>query len=55
MLFSINGIYTLFKDKKQELMIFAKGNIYRETGTASKEVKDKQYSEMIKSEKSISV
>ena len=55
MLFSINGIYTIFKDKKQELMIFAKGNIYRETGTASKGVQDKQYSEMIKSEKSISV
>ena len=37
MLFSMNGIYTLFKDRKQELMIFATGNIYRETGTASKE------------------
>ena len=55
MLFSVNGIYILFKDRKQELMIFATGNIYRETGTASKEVQDKQYSEMIKSEKSIPV
>ena len=55
MLFSMNGIYTLFKDRKQELMIFATGNIYRETGTASKEFEDKQYSEKIKSEKSISV
>ena len=45
MLFSMNGIYTLFKDRKQELMIFATGNIYRETGTASKNVEDKQYSE----------
>ena len=54
-LFSMNGIYTLFKDKKQELMIFATGNIYRETGTASKDVEDKQYSMKIKSEKSISV
>ena len=53
MLFSMNGIYTIFKDRKQELMIFATGNIYRETGTASKEVEDKQYSEKIKSEKSI--
>ena len=34
MLFSMNGIYTLFKDRKQELMIFATGQIYRETGTA---------------------
>ena len=50
MLFSINGIYTLFKDRKMELMIFATGHIYRETGTASKEVEDKEYSEMIKSE-----
>ena len=35
LLFSINGIYTLFKDRKQELMIFATGNIYvapHETG-----------------------
>ena len=49
----MNGIYTLFKDKKQELMIFATGPIYRETGTASKEVEDKQYSMKIKSEKRI--
>ena len=33
MLFSLNGIYTLFKDRKQELMT-ATGNIYRKTGTA---------------------
>ena len=52
-LFSMNGIYTLFKDRKQELMIFATGNIYRETGTASNDVEDKQYSEKIKSEKRI--
>ena len=37
----MNGIYTVFKDRKQELMIFATGNIYRETGTASREVEDK--------------
>eukprot|EP00944_MAST-04C_sp_MAST-4C-sp1_P013159 g13159.t1 len=55
MLFSMAGIYTLFKDRKQELMIFATGNIYRETGTASKEVEDKQYSMKLKSEKSVSV
>ena len=52
-LFSMNGIYTLFKDKKQELVVFATGNIYRATGTASKEVEDKQYSIKIKSEKRI--
>ena len=54
-LFSMNGIYTLFKDKKQELMLFATGHIYRETGTASKDIEDKQYSEKIKSEKILSV
>ena len=54
LLFSMSGIYTLFKDRKQELMIFATGNIYRETGTASKEVRDTEYSEKkIKSEKRI--
>ena len=49
-LFSMNGIYTIFKDRKQELMIFATGNIYRETGTASKEVEHKNIRK-IKSEK----
>ena len=32
-------------------MIFATGNIYRETGTASKDVEDKTYSMEIKREK----
>ena len=53
MLFSMDGIYTIFKDKKQELMLFATGHIYRETGTASKDVEDKQYSMKIKSDKRI--
>eukprot|EP00944_MAST-04C_sp_MAST-4C-sp1_P002840 g2840.t1 len=51
MLFSLNGIYTLFKDRKQELMIFATGNIYRKTGTASKDVEQKSFVRNIKSEK----
>ena len=55
MLFSMNGIYTLFKDRKQELMIFATGNIYRETGTVSKEVEQKTFVRKIESEKSIPV
>ena len=50
MLFSMDGIYTIFKDKKQELMIFATGNIYRETGTASKEVIQKSFVQKIKIE-----
>ena len=51
-LFSM-AVSNLLKDRKQELMIFATGNIYRETGTASKEVEDKQYSMKIKSEKRV--
>ena len=36
---SVYGLYTLFKDKDQKLMIFATGHIYRETGTSSMHVK----------------
>ena len=43
LLFSITGVYTMFKDKDMELMVFATGNIYRETGTASKEIEDKTF------------
>ena len=38
LLFSMTAVHTVFKDKKMELMIFATGNIYRETGTASKKM-----------------
>ena len=41
----------MFKDKKMELMMFATGNIYRETGTASKHVEDKIFSMNVKLEK----
>ena len=52
LLFSMSGIYTLFIDRKQELMIFATGNVYRETGTASKEVvEQKTFVRKIESEK----
>jgi hypothetical protein len=34
-LFSINGLWTMFKDKKMEKMMFATGRIYRETGMIS--------------------
>ena len=37
-LFSIDGMWTMFTDKKMEKMMFATGHIYRETGTASKYV-----------------
>ena len=55
LLFSISAVYTMFKDKKMELMIFATGNIYRETGTASKEIEDKRFSMMIKRERTRSM
>ena len=38
-----------------ELMIFATGNIYRETGTASKEIEDKTYSMSIRQERTRSM
>ena len=43
LLFSMNGVYTIFKDQKMEMMIFVRGPIYRETGTASKEVEQKTF------------
>ena len=55
MLFGMTGVYTMFKDKKMELMIFATGNIYRETGTASKEIEDKTFSSEIKQERTRSM
>ena len=51
MLFSMSAVYTVFKDKEMELLLFATGNIYRETGTASNNVEDKTYSMEIKHEK----
>ena len=55
LLFSMTAVYTMFKDKKMELMIFATGNIYRETGTASKEIEDETFSMMIQRERTRSM
>ena len=44
LLFSMSGIWIMIKDKSMEFMMFATGNIYRETGTSSKEKKDKRFS-----------
>jgi len=49
-LFSLNGMWTMFKDKKMEKMMFATGHIYRETGTASKYVEDREHSQRMRSE-----
>ena len=55
MLFGMNSTYILFKDRKQELMLFATGHIYRETRTVSpcrREVEHKSFvQQKIKSEK----
>ena len=49
-LFSINGLWIMINDKKMEMIMFATGNIYRETGTASKYVEDRDHSERMRSE-----
>ena len=36
LMFSASGTYTMFTDTKMDLMMFARGNIYKSTGTASK-------------------
>ena len=50
-LFSMSGIYTMIVDKKQERLLFVTGNVYRETGTTSKKVQDKQYLMKMKRER----
>ena len=50
LLFSLNGVWTMFIDKKMDTMMFATGHVYRETGTASKYVEDRQYSTQWRSE-----
>ena len=42
-LFSLNAIWIMFKDKDMKLMLFATGNIYRHTGTAMKGVEDETF------------
>ena len=40
MLFSLNGIWIMLKDKKMDVMMFANGLIYRVTGEAHKTIED---------------
>ena len=49
-LFSISGLWTLCKDTKMELLMFATGNIYRETGTVSKYIEDSRFAVKMKRE-----
>ena len=43
------------QDKKMEKMMFATGNIYRETGTASKYVEDRKHTTEMQMEKAESM
>jgi hypothetical protein len=40
----------MFKDKKMEVMMFATGNIYHETGTTSKYVELESFVQRVRSE-----
>ena len=40
----------MIKDKKMEMMMFATGNIYRETGTASKYVEQESFVQRVRRE-----
>ena len=50
LLFSANGIYTTFVDKTMKLMMFATGNIYKSTGTASEKVEAGSFAYNLKQE-----
>ena len=52
LLFSMSGLYTLFIDRKLELMMFCTGSIYRDTGTSSPIVQDPTYSKEMQHENS---
>lgn len=53
LLFSIDGVWTLLNDKKMEMMMFATGKIYRETGTASKHVEEEAFVRRVQNETSM--
>ena len=50
LLFSINSVYIMFEDKEMQFMIFATDNIYKSTGTSSKDVEDQNYSDTLQRE-----
>ena len=41
--FSLNGLRTMLKDKRMEMMMFATGSIYRKTGTSSQNFDDEEH------------
>ena len=44
LIFSFNGFCNAFEDREMKLLIFATGNIYKSTGTASSFIHDEKYS-----------
>ena len=50
LLFSINSVYIMFEDKEMQFMIFATDNIYKSTGTSSKDVEDQNFSDTLQRE-----
>lgn len=44
LLFSFNGFWNAFEDREMKLLMFATGNIYKSTGTASRDFPDEKYS-----------
>ena len=50
LLFSINSVYIMFEDKEMQFMIFATRNIYKSSGTSSKDVEDQNYSDTLQRE-----
>ena len=50
LLVSVNAVKTMFTDKTMKFMLFAKGNIYRSTGTASADVEDGSFVTKVKHE-----
>ena len=50
LLVSVNAVKTMFTDKTMKFMLFAKGNIYRSTGTASADIEDGSFVTKVKHE-----
>ena len=44
LLFSISGMWIMLQDKKMEFMIFVTTNIYRNSGTASRKIFSRSFS-----------
>ena len=48
LLFAANAVYTMIVDKKMEVLMFVRRNIYRRSGTTSEEVDDRSFARKVK-------